>query len=90
MAPEIAPETASETAPKAPPKAAPVAVRVAVRPWGEVLINGRSRGVSPPLRELSLTPGRYQVTVRNASAGEHRMTLTVAAGKPASISHEFK
>ncbi|MDH0734216.1 hypothetical protein [Achromobacter spanius] len=82
------PETAPE--PKAAPKAAPVAVRVAVRPWGEVLINGRSRGVSPPLRELSLSPGRYQVTVRNASAGEHRMTLTVAAGKPASISHEFK
>ncbi len=84
------PETLPDAAPQAVPKAAPVAVRVAVRPWGEVLINGRSRGVSPPLRELSLSPGRYQVTVRNASAGEHRMTLTVAAGKPASISHEFK
>jgi cytoskeletal protein RodZ len=89
-APTTASETPPDAAPKAPPKATPVAVRVAVRPWGEVLINGRSRGVSPPLRELSLTPGRYQVTVRNASAGEHRMTLTVAAGKPASISHEFK
>ncbi|MFF7058919.1 hypothetical protein ACFY89_19740 [Achromobacter spanius] len=89
-APTTASETPPDAAPKAPPKAAPVAVRVAVRPWGEVLINGRSRGVSPPLRELSLSPGRYQVTVRNASAGEHRMTLTVAAGKPASISHEFK
>lgn len=89
-APTTASETPPDAAPKAAPKAAPVAVRVAVRPWGEVLINGRSRGVSPPLRELSLSPGRYQVTVRNASAGEHRMTLTVAAGKPASISHEFK
>ncbi|WAI84303.1 MULTISPECIES: hypothetical protein [Achromobacter] len=88
--PTTASETPPDAAPKAPPKAAPVAVRVAVRPWGEVLVNGRSRGVSPPLRELSLTPGRYQVTVRNASAGEHRMTLTVAAGKPAAISHEFK
>ncbi|MGE8619341.1 MAG: hypothetical protein ACN6O0_16075 [Achromobacter spanius] len=88
--PTTASETPPDAAPKAPPKAAPVAVRVAVRPWGEVLINGRSRGVSPPLRELSLAPGRYQVTVRNASAGEHRMTLTVAAGKPAAISHEFK
>ncbi|WP_156124194.1 hypothetical protein [Achromobacter sp. RTa] len=72
------------------PKAAPVTVRVAVRPWGEVLVNGRSRGVSPPLRQLSLAPGRYQVTVRNASAGEHRMTLTVAPGKPAAIAHEFE
>ena len=73
-----------------PPQAAPVTVRVAVRPWGEVLVNGRSRGVSPPLRELSLPPGRYQVTVRNASAGDYRMTLTVAAGRPASITHEFE
>ena len=76
--------------PPAPPKAAPVVVRVAVRPWGEVLINGRSRGVSPPLREISLAPGRYQVTVRNASAGDHSMTLTVAPNRPAIITHEFK
>ncbi|WP_167380350.1 hypothetical protein [Achromobacter insolitus] len=45
--------------------------------------------MSPPLRELSLAPGRYQVIVRNASAGDHRMTLTVAPGRPASITHEF-
>lgn len=93
--PEPAPSAAAPSAPAAdappePPKAAPVAVRVAVRPWGEVLINGRSRGISPPLRELSLAPGRYQVTVRNASAGDHRMTLTVAPGKPATIAHEFE
>ncbi|MGH8818264.1 MAG: hypothetical protein ACREX5_16820, partial [Achromobacter pestifer] len=76
--------------PQAPSPAAPVAVSVAVRPWGEVLINGRSRGVSPPLRELSLAPGRYQVTVRNSSSGDHSMTLTVAPNKPAAITHEFK
>ncbi|MFY0477603.1 hypothetical protein [Achromobacter marplatensis] len=80
----------SAAVPPTPPKAAPVVVRVAVRPWGEVLVNGRSRGVSPPLRELSLAPGRYQVTVRNASAGEHSMTLSVAPNRPAVISHEFK
>jgi len=86
-----APAASEPAAPMTPPpQAAPVTVRVAVRPWGEVLVNGRSRGVSPPLRELSLPPGRYQVTVRNASAGDYRMTLTVAAGRPASITHEFE
>ncbi len=97
--PESVPEPEAATASAAtepaapatpPPQAAPVTVQVAVRPWGEVLVNGRSRGVSPPLRELSLPPGRYQVTLRNASAGDHRMTLTVAPGRPASITHEFK
>jgi len=93
LSPQAAgPAAAEPAAPAAqePPKAAPVTVRVAVRPWGEVLVNGRSRGVSPPLRQLSLAPGRYQVTVRNASAGEHRMTLTVAPGRPAAITHEFE
>lgn len=86
-----APPVSEPAAPATPPlQAAPVTVQVAVRPWGEVLVNGRSRGVSPPLRELALPPGRYQVTVRNASAGDHRMTLTVAPGRPASITHEFK
>jgi hypothetical protein len=97
--PDSAPEPEAAAAPAAsepaapatpPPQAAPVTVRVAVRPWGEVVVNGRSRGVSPPLRELSLPPGRYQVTVRNASAGDYRMTLTVAPGRPASITHEFE
>ncbi|MEN4917278.1 hypothetical protein ABE485_01315 [Achromobacter spanius] len=88
-APETAPELA-DAVPKEPSKGAPVTVRVAVRPWGEVLVNGRSRGISPPLRELSLAPGRYQVTVRNATAGDHRMTLTVAPGRPVSITHAFE
>ncbi|MDQ1759212.1 hypothetical protein RAS14_05600 [Achromobacter aegrifaciens] len=97
--PDSAPEPEAAAAPAAsepaapatpPPQAAPVTVRVAVRPWGEVVVNGRSRGVSPPLRELSLPPGRYQVTVRNASAGDYRMTLTVAPGRPVSITHEFE
>ncbi|MDF8365509.1 hypothetical protein [Achromobacter anxifer] len=90
LAPGVAPGASEPVAQTPPPPAPPVTVSVAVRPWGEVLINGRSRGVSPPLRELSLAPGRYQVTLRNASAGDHRMTLTVTAGRPASIVHEFK
>lgn len=89
VAPAASEPPAPAPATQPPPPAAPVLVRVAVRPWGEVLVNGRSRGVSPPLRELSLAPGRYQVIVRNASAGDHRMTLTVAPGRPASITHEF-
>lgn len=73
-----------------PPRAsAPVTVSVNIRPWGEVLINGASRGVSPPLRELRLYPGNYSVLVRNADLPPYRLTLEVKPGRPAAISYVF-
>ncbi|MFJ1154594.1 hypothetical protein WLX73_12070, partial [Bordetella bronchiseptica] len=79
-------------APAAPPPAAPqpVSVRVDIRPWGEVWIDGRSRGVSPPLKQLSLPPGRYAVMVRNPAGPDHRLDLHVAAGQGAAIAHAFE
>lgn len=79
---------AVEEAPK--PKPVPVSVRVDIRPWGEVWINGVARGISPPVKELKLVPGKYQVVVRNADLPPMRMTLEVRPGKPAVISHTFQ
>lgn len=78
----------AEEAPKAKP--VPVTVRVDIRPWGEVWINGVARGISPPVKEIKLIPGKYQVVVRNADLPPFRMTLEVRPGKPAVISHTFQ
>ena len=89
MAQETAPAASvAEEAPK--PKPVPVTVRVDIRPWGEVWINGVARGISPPVKELKLIPGKYQVVVRNADLPPFRMTLEVRPGKPAVISHTFQ
>lgn len=90
--PAPAPVPAPVPAPAAPPPAAPqpVSVRVDIRPWGEVWIDGRSRGVSPPLKQLSLPPGRYAVTVRNPAGPDHRLDLQVVAGQGAAIAHAFE
>ncbi|MFJ1015585.1 hypothetical protein WLX54_13790, partial [Bordetella bronchiseptica] len=87
-----APAPQPAPAPAAPPPAAPqpVSVRVDIRPWGEVWIDGRSRGVSPPLKQLSLPPGRYAVMVRNPAGPDHRLDLHVAAGQGAAIAHAFE
>ncbi|WP_329957673.1 PEGA domain-containing protein [Bordetella petrii] len=61
-----------------------------VRPWGEILVNGVSRGVTPPLKTLRLPPGKYSVTVRNSAQAPYRTTLEVRAGKPAMITHVFR
>ncbi|CAB3889776.1 hypothetical protein LMG26689_03914 [Achromobacter animicus] len=85
---EPAPPAATEEAPK--PKPVPVSVRLDIRPWGEVWINGVARGISPPVKDLKLIPGKYQVVVRNADLPPLRMTLEVKPGKPAVISHTFQ
>ncbi|MNR27899.1 hypothetical protein D3C85_1451940 [compost metagenome] len=92
LAPAVleAPEApaAVEEAPK--PKPVPVTVRLDIRPWGEVWINGVARGISPPVKEVKLIPGKYQVVLRNADLPPFRMTLEVKAGKAGVISHTFQ
>lgn len=86
--PAEAPAAATDEAAK--PKPVPVLVRLDIRPWGEVWINGVARGISPPVKELKLIPGKYQVVLRNADLPPYRVTLEVKAGKPAVISHVFQ
>src|SRR5690606_3080597 len=78
--------TADEAAPVEPAQAA-VPVRIHVRPWGEVMVDGRSRGISPPLTQLTLPPGRHRITIRNPAAPEYKTTIEVKPGGAASISH---
>jgi len=56
-APAPAPE------PVAPPANGSLAI--AVSPWGEVLVDGSSRGISPPLSTLTLPAGRHTIEIRN-------------------------
>jgi len=79
-----------DEAPKPRPLAVPVTVRLDIRPWGEVWINGIARGISPPVKELRLIPGKYQVVLRNADLPPYRGTLEIKAGKPGVISHTFQ
>jgi len=48
---------------------APASLTVVVYPWGDVWINGKARG-SAPLKNVSLKPGRYQI-----SAGQGKPTV---------------
>jgi len=79
--------TATATKPAA--TGAPVPVRIDVRPWGEIIIDGVARGVSPPLKELRLAPGKHSVIIKNTGLPNFRMTLEVKAGTPATLSHVF-
>ena len=65
-------------------------VSLAVLPWGEVFVNGRSRGVSPPLKNLKLAPGTYTIEVRNTTFAPLKQKVRVKAREEVTVRHVFK
>ncbi|SAI26187.1 membrane protein [Bordetella ansorpii] len=73
-----------------PPKPTTGTVNLNISPWGEVLVDGRSRGVSPPLRSLTLPAGKHTITVRNPAASDYQVSIDLSEGRSASVSHKFE
>lgn len=69
---------------------APAIVSFAIAPWGEIYVDGEKRGVSPPLRELELSPGQYKIEVRNTTFPALVRTIEVEAGGQIKIRHRFR
>jgi len=91
-APKAAVGLAANTAP-APARATDAAagvIQLAILPWGEVFVDGRSRGVCPPLRAVELPPGPHTIEVRNTSFAVHAQRVEVRAGEPVRIRHQFR
>jgi hypothetical protein len=65
-------------------------IELAVAPWGEVLVDGKSRGVSPPLRTLDLPAGPHTVEIRNSTFAAHVEQVQVKAGESVKIRHRFR
>ena len=65
-------------------------VELFVSPWGEVVVDGKSRGISPPLKVVELTPGTHTVEIRNSTFPAHVQKVQVRAGRAVQIRHRFK
>jgi class 3 adenylate cyclase len=70
--------------------AEPARVELAVLPWGEVLVDGKSRGVSPPLRTLDIPAGSHTIEIRNSTFPSHVEKVNVKAGEAIRIRHRFQ
>ena len=62
---------------------------LAISPWGAVYVNGKRKGLSPPLRELMLAPGTYAVEIRNDEFPPYRESMDLRRGITAKITHRF-
>ena len=64
-------------------------VSLAVAPWGEVHVDGKMHGVSPPLQELELSPGRHRIEIKNSASQPHVVTVNAKSGERIRIKHKF-
>jgi hypothetical protein len=60
-----------------------------VRPWGQVVVNNKSLGVTPPAKEFKLPPGLHNVEIRNGNLEAYRTQVEVFEGGVVRISHHF-
>jgi serine/threonine protein kinase len=65
-------------------------VRLAVKPWGQVMVDGASVGVSPPLKHLSLSAGKHKVQVVNPGFVTYSTDIEVRKDDAVTLAYEFK
>ncbi|WP_395823292.1 protein kinase [Collimonas sp.] len=64
-------------------------VTLAIKPWGKVVVDGSTKGVTPPLKKLVLAEGKHQVRVMNPNFPEHAVEINVTKKKPGQIDFDF-
>jgi hypothetical protein len=63
--------------------------KLLIKPWGTVYVDGVDRGVSPPIKRLTLGPGQHTIRIVNPTFAEHIMTVDAGAKETMIIEHDF-
>jgi hypothetical protein len=88
--PPVPPPAAAVETPTAAPAPAAVSAtyKLIIKPWGTVYVDGVKRGISPPLKSLTLS-GEHTIRIDNPEFSSR--TITVRPGKDTStrIEHAF-
>jgi hypothetical protein len=84
----------AQPAPAAKPEAAKPAAQQAtvtfvIHPWGEVLVDGELKGISPPLKSIKLEPGERAIIIKKAGNQPYADTIIVKPGEELTIKHAF-
>jgi len=84
-------ETADYAAKAKPPAAngGHASVALAISPWGEVFVDGKAIGVSPPLNEIELLPGSRLIEIRNGDFPPFSQRVDLKAQQRIKIRYKF-
>ncbi|MGJ9417515.1 hypothetical protein ACHAC9_07065 [Massilia sp. CMS3.1] len=64
--------------------------KLLIKPWGTLYVNGIDHGVSPPVKRLTLGPGRHTIVIVNPNFAEHTMIVDAGVRETAIIEHDFQ
>jgi serine/threonine protein kinase len=65
------------------------AMQLLIKPWGTIMVDGESKGVSPPLKNLVLPEGRHQIRIVNSNYPDHVVDVVITSRKTARLEHDF-
>jgi len=68
---------------------APAVLNLVIVPWGEVYLDGRMQGVSPPLLELQVLAGKHEIKIRNTTFPAFTQVIKVKSGEKIKIRYSF-
>ncbi len=68
----------------------PATVFLNITPWGEVYVNGKAQGVSPPRKFIKLDPGKYKIEIRNTTFPAHIESLDLKTRDEIQLRHRFQ
>ncbi|HUJ85762.1 MAG TPA: hypothetical protein VLX30_02795 [Burkholderiales bacterium] len=74
--------------PPAPP-VRPALLQFEIKPRGEVIVDGKMKGPTPPLLQLEVAPGPHTVEVRNGAFAPLQIEMNLAAAEQMTIRHDF-
>jgi len=87
--PAVALATEPASAPLPPPvKTATLAFDVS--PWGEIYVDGKLHGTTPPVKTVDLPPGRHRIELRNSAQPPYLIYTTLDPGDVRRIRHQFE
>jgi hypothetical protein len=81
-------EPAAPAAPAAPAGAA--LITLAIAPWGEIYVDGNRIGVSPPVNEVEVAPGKRKIEIKNSSFPVYTQVVEIKADEKVRIKHKFQ
>jgi hypothetical protein len=68
---------------------APAVLTLLIKPRGEIFIDGVSRGKTPPVTEIQVTPGPHLLEIRAPGQPPLKYALNLEAGERMTITHTF-
>lgn len=65
-------------------------VNFSIQPWGNVFINGKSIGASPPMKQTRLAPGKYKIEIKNTTFTPFVTNIEIKPKEEMGIKHKFQ